>query len=176
MRPHYHIIFFNLHPVIKSQLNSVSYEYKKTDTWQYGNIDIEPISNRIHYVTKYLGKDHKPENCPKENKPFNIMTPNLGSSYLRPWNHRYHKSPNNKEYSVPVKDFKIPMPDYYKNKFYSDALRPLLAEQSIKDFKERQSEGAKKLNITIEQYEARRQRIALAQYKLKKEEFLNKNI
>ncbi len=173
MRPHYHAIFFNLHPVIQSQLRSISYEAKKTDTWSYGNVDLEPITDgAILYVTKYLGKDHHPAGILKEKMPFNIMTPNLGSSYLRPWHHRYHNSKNNRNYSVPVQDYKIPMPDYYKEKFYSEALRPLLAEQSIKEFKERQAESAKKLNITIEQFEQKRQRIKTAEYNRKKQQFL----
>ena len=71
-RPHYHIIMFNLHPVIHSMLKSVSYEYKKTDTWKFGNIDSEPIDGKVHYVTKYLGKAHAPPETPKEKMPFNI--------------------------------------------------------------------------------------------------------
>jgi len=173
MRPHYHAIIFNLHPVIASQLKSVSYEYKHTDTWKYGNIDLEPLGdNAIIYATKYLGKEHKPDGILKKHNPFNLMSPNIGSSYLRPWTHKYHHAKNNKGYTLPVQDFKIPMSKYYKERLYSEALRPLLAEQSIKEYQERNENNAKILGLTLEQFEQRRQRIATRKYNKKKNNFI----
>ena len=116
-RPHYHVIFFNAHPLAIEK------------TWKVNNVDIGSIfigsvsDASIGYTLKYMTKESKipiHQNDDRK-KEFSLMSKGLGANYLTEQMVKWHKSDLQKRMYVPLKDGKkIAMPRYYKDKIYTE--------------------------------------------------------
>lgn len=123
-RPHYHIIFFNLHPEMIKRIDKV---------WNKGHHHVgtgEKAS--MQYTAKYLiDKDERYLNQPIE-KPFSCMSKNIGLEYLRA-NGRFHRDvEDNPEdwrmFAITEAGHKIALPRYYKEKLFSPDEQKYISE------------------------------------------------
>lgn len=124
LRPHYHIILFNLP---STDLDEVS-KYIH-DNWKLGFTSVGLLnSKRIKYTAKYCTAF-----CvlPKEYtlpayRPFLLCSNGLGSCYLTDETVRYHQS--ELDTTVMVDSYRYGMPRYYRNKIFDEVTREMLAE------------------------------------------------
>lgn len=116
-RPHYHVVFFNLHPDIIG--NSLQVAKK---LWTHGAIDISNCNMlTICYTVGYIMKGSwQPTRDDDDRNPeFAIMSKKLGSSYLTPEIYEYHQDRLDTTVMHPS-GFRIPLPRYYRDEIFGD--------------------------------------------------------
>lgn len=138
-RPHYHIILFNSHN------NDVELLEK---AWSLKNkligyIDVGNVSGAsIAYTTKYLSKSSRIPRFLGDDrlKEFSLMSQKLGANYVNSETKMYHRN-GMINYVVNPSGVKIPLPRYYKNKFFDKSqqselklLAQINAQQRERDF------------------------------------------
>lgn len=107
MRPHYHMIIFNLKPSIVVKVEEI---------WKKGMIYIGEVSHAsIHYVTKYMLQNSYIKEG--KEKPFSLMSrrPYLGSDYVRNMKN-YHRT--NTSHVTQEDGYRQPIPRIFRNKMY----------------------------------------------------------
>lgn len=131
MRPHYHAILFNVNARDNIDLHKKVYKawskQVKVGSTQRNyfchprGVTIDEVnSNRIGYVTGYVMDSKKDLQCGR--KVFSLKSKGLGKSYLnsktrvswhraKPMENNYYPLPDGK---------KMALPEYYRNKIYSD--------------------------------------------------------
>lgn len=124
MRPHYHIIMFNLERKAAMKIERV---------WNKGNIHIGRVeTSSIHYMTKDM---MKPETKTKVlGVPgFRIMStkPGIGAKQNVIDSLLNNKLDN--DFSVWLNGYKLSMPRYYANKIFSAKQKDYHAEEMIKE-------------------------------------------
>lgn len=115
-RPHYHCIYFGLRP---SQWSDV------TLAWSKGFTRIEPVTDRrLKYCCGYVTeKNFVPEG---RDPVFTLMSKGLGKGYIteyKDWHDRLDRM------YVPMDGKKMPMPRYFKERFYTSGQRQVWSEQ-----------------------------------------------
>lgn len=119
IRPHYHILLFNLDVTLFERLS---------DIWGKGLVHqgkCEPAS--IHYVTKYV--INKAVEYSGREPPFSHMSkrPGIGSNYLM--THSKWHIDGMRSYSN-VNGVKVGLPRYYKDRIFNQEERRVLAEEN----------------------------------------------
>lgn len=121
MRPHYHVMAFNI-PNFTDRRKLIKF---LEDHWTYGHVDIgnvEPAS--VQYVTSYVINKYVHDEYDEREKPFSLISKGFGMSYLTPEKVRYHQ--NNGEFLVRNNDnSKIKLPRYYAEKVFTSFDREL---------------------------------------------------
>lgn len=109
-RPHYHIILFNCDPKHISP------------SWTLGDYHIGRVTGAsIAYTLKYMMKEPSKKHIRDDRKPeFRCMSKKLGINYLTKEMVRYHRSNEEKLYSVIEDGIKVPLARYYRNKIWSE--------------------------------------------------------
>jgi hypothetical protein len=128
MRPHYHMILFNLEDV--EFLN---------DAWQKGDIHVGRVSGAsIAYTVKYIDKEKRIPIHARDDrlKEFSLMSKGIGANYMSDAIKRYHKSRLNVNYVVDTDGHKIAMPRYYRDKMFTDDERRELRRYVVKELTE----------------------------------------
>lgn len=120
LRPHYHIILFNLDPQFLRQVPNV---------WGLGHVhrgDVTMAS--IHYTTKYV--INRTTDYPGRDPPFALMSrrPGIGACYEET-HKRYHRKPFRT--IAMFNGIPTPLPRYYKEKFFSSEERKRLANEAV---------------------------------------------
>lgn len=125
-RPHYHEILLNLPKFLLDNKTIIQ------ESWQHGIVTVdkcEPAS--IRYVTNYVLKksDIPTNNDEHTEKPFSLMSKNLGLDYLTPQMIKHHKE---KMFPFITKQGGQlqPLPRYYMEKIFTKAERRQLAEDA----------------------------------------------
>lgn len=130
LRPHYHIILFNLPNDLLGEIDKA---------WKMGYSYIGTVTPAsIHYVTKYhVNKTFSPEGCEPS---FATMSrrPGIGHSYVEKYT-SYHDGKINRNYIPQQGGIKTRLPRYYKDRLYTPAERELIARESSRLFNERSS-------------------------------------
>lgn len=125
LRPHYHIIMFNLH----SHLISRSFRVAK-NIWQKGSVDIAVCNiATINYVVGYLMQGSwTPLDDSDDRQPhYSTMSKGLGSQYLSDTVYNYHLDRMEIMVTHPS-GFQMTMPRYYKKQVFS--------KEELKEFEE----------------------------------------
>ena len=119
LRPHYHIILFNLPHNMVDEIQL---------SWSNGFAQIGTVNRgSIHYVTKYhVNKNIYPEGSQPS---FATMSrkPGLGSNYVRDYA-TYHDGNINRSYLLHPGGVKSRLPRYYKDKLYTESEREQIGE------------------------------------------------
>lgn len=115
-RPHYHAIYFDLMPEDLPKIESC---------WDKGFVQIDSVGDgAIKYVCGYvIEKLFVPDGCLPV---FNLISKGLGKKYIED-NKEFHLDID-RSY-VPMYGKKFPMPRYYKDRFFNDGQRALLANR-----------------------------------------------
>lgn len=121
LRPHYHVIVFNVYPRIWNALESL---------WGLGHVHAGECSvASIHYVTKYVinkaGIDHG-----GREPPFAVMSsrPGIGYGYLQT-HLDWHRS-GMRNYTE-VNGQKGAIPRYYKDRIFTTKEKELLSQEAV---------------------------------------------
>ena len=124
MRPHYHLILYNLTPPATPQLTA---ELEIIKSWKKGHVKVGPVTNgRIYYVVSYLfKKKHTPL---VEFPAFSVMSKGLGDNYIDVIRKQQDRDDANPYFCIEGAK-KIPMPRYYSNKLYSPESRAAHARE-----------------------------------------------
>lgn len=149
IRPHYHIILFNLNPKTLSEIQTI---------WGKGNVDIGHVTAKsITYVTKYVITSRN-QYYGHRQKPFSTMSkqPGIGNNYLV--NRKWHTD-NKNHHVINHTGAKIGLPDYYKNKIFNKLQKEnhrLKNEQKLIDKeiafdKHHEKQGVNPYQIRLEQ-------------------------
>lgn len=122
LRPHYHLILFNLSGDITNKLEK---------SWKNGLIDIgkaEPAS--IRYVTNYIQKSKWQQiNQNDDRSPeFSLMSKGLGKSYLTPQMVNYHRKTGTAVLTKSGGQLQA-MPRYYREKIFTKPERATIAHE-----------------------------------------------
>lgn len=142
-RPHYHgLIFF---PDAEVDLKLFRYYLQKS--WTAGFVTCDGVlDNRIYYVAKYLfGKSPGSETL----VPVFMLSsrrPGIGASYLTEQNFERHKRSLKTDVYFDGK-YKMPLPEYYKRKVFSDEERQQLHINNIIRHKDKEIEYQKKYGL-----------------------------
>jgi len=115
-RPHFHAIVFN---VVDSQ--------SFVDAWtldgvQIGDVHIGHVTtDSIAYTMKYIDKYVPPKRFSRDDRvrQFALMSKGLGKSYVDRGK-KYHRKNPTQMYVTKLSGHKVPMPRYYRNKFFSE--------------------------------------------------------
>lgn len=118
-RPHYHMIVFNIPRPLKYELEKI---------WGHGRVDIGTVTAKsVRYVANYVmasGDQH--EDKVQESAR---MSNGIGANYLEKAG--YHRKQSlDKAATIRYNDFDIPMPKYYRDRFYIDEERELIADRN----------------------------------------------
>lgn len=169
IRPHYHMIIFNL-PIGDLQgllcQNWVS-EGKNPASLGFvyvGNVE----TASIHYVTGYCinSKRNYPEGC---EKPFSIISHGMGAGYIIDNLKKHEKSENPTTFK---EDGKIVyLPRYYRDKIYGISKKQRIAEKASSEFIEKENRRFEECGKTGENYFESQ----LINYKQKKDNFNNRS-
>lgn len=120
LRPHYHSIMFNMDLEVVTRLS---------DYWRLGNCYVGEVSMAsINYVTKYV--INRTIDYGGLDPPFSLMSrrPGIGSRYLD--THRaWHRSDMRNYTQVHGEIGRLPR--YYKDKFFTDVERSIMALDSV---------------------------------------------
>jgi len=129
LRPHYHIILFNL---IDNRDIEKSWKNTKTKT-PLGIVHIGTSNVKtIAYTTKYIMKQYS-ANSKDPFKPFSLMSKGIGANYLKK-NAKYHLQ--NRELTVQINGKTQALPEYYKKKiFKSKILKDAVKKINMEKFK-----------------------------------------
>ncbi|AXL14909.1 replication initiator protein [Microviridae sp.] len=128
-RPHYHLLIFNLgkdrNQVEKEIIKAWSKRSKivKGERQMFGQIDIGDVTDAsIAYCTKYIIQKRKVPEFMEQ--PFSLMStkPAIGSDYLKKvQNTDWHEIDN--KFYIQFGASKFKMPEYYRNKLFTEADR-----------------------------------------------------
>lgn len=153
-RPHYHAIIFSSFGF----RDELSVEHKEVyqaiqRCWNLGYVDVSKCNQqRIAYVTKYMSC--KLLDLPKYLlPPFRLMSrrPGIGSSYLDNENVLdWHRTTLSN--FIQDGDFKLPMPRYYRDKIFDDAMKEDIRDIAISvsyEQEEKLKEMARNLHIPL---------------------------
>ncbi len=116
LRPHYHLIIFNLLPELAVRSNVVAKEI-----WKKGKVDIASCNiSTINYVVGYVMQGKwEPQADDDDRKPhFSLMSKGLGSSYLTDQKIEYLYDRMETSVMHPS-GFRIVLPRYYKDKIFT---------------------------------------------------------
>lgn len=118
-RPHYHMIIFGLS-------RKACYKFIGL-TWQNGLIHVGQLTERsINYVCKYhLLRGYNPEGT---EKCFSLSSHYLGKSYVDKMT-SWHNQDLHNRYFYQYYNFKLALPEYYKNKIYNPRIKELIVEK-----------------------------------------------
>lgn len=131
-RPHYHILLFGL-PPYSSQFDPLNHISK---SWSFGQIDVGDVTPKsINYVTSYI-VNSKAAPFPHSEPVFSLMSrrPGLGACFLdsKERKNRYTEDALLKNEAFVAHDgHKMPMPRYYKLKYFNEEAR---IQKQINDF------------------------------------------
>lgn len=129
MRPHYHVIFFNI-PVSGDTLY-----IDLLSTWKKGLVHIGSVTEKsIAYVTKYvITRGSWPSFDPLAEEPFSRMSrrPGLGAGYIQS-SSRFHGTVKHCYYVKPG-GVQTSLPRYYKERLYNPYARHRIAESCAND-------------------------------------------
>lgn len=121
-RPHYHLILFGLDQ--KQIYDDILLSWKK------GHVRVDPVNDaRIRYVTGYVLKKDDREYFEQDQyqKPYMVCSKKLGLDYVRIMKD-WHKADLTRNY-VPLEGGKrMCLPDYYRDKIYTEAEKKQQAE------------------------------------------------
>lgn len=112
MRPHYHIILFNVRDVSNIR-----------KSWELGIVDIGNVSGAsIKYVLKYMDKPAKVGKHKRDDrlKEFSLMSNGIGESYLTDEVVRYFNNNLERNYLTTREGYKVGLPRYYKNRIFGE--------------------------------------------------------
>lgn len=113
-RPHYHAIIFNS--------NQTDIE----KCWPHGRVHIDHVNGAtIAYTTKYMHKGRLiPLHQNDDRLPeFQLMSKGLGLTYINRNTIDFHQADPSRNFVVGLGGVKIPMPDIYRQKLYTEAQR-----------------------------------------------------
>lgn len=116
LRPHYHLIIFNMLPSLAVRSNMVAKEI-----WKKGKVDIASCNiPTINYVVGYVmqGKWEPIADDDDRTPHFSIMSKGLGSSFLTDEMEDYLYDRMETSVMHPS-GFRIPLPRYYKDKIFT---------------------------------------------------------
>ncbi len=157
-RPHYHAILFNVLPEVMTKLDII---------WDRGHVSVAPVNQaRINYVTKYLisSKVGDQERWTGKQKDFATMSrkPGIGANYII-GKEQYHT--DTRKTQIRTNDGKTQrMPEYYKQKLFTEAEREDMAQKSLVLQTKRNNKERKRL-VSLgndpEIYQFRQQQIAI---------------
>lgn len=128
MRPHYHIILFNLEN-----------EQHIPTAWTSGGVHIGTVSGAsIGYTCKYIAKPgriplHRNDDRVKE---FSLISRGIGKGYLSDDVVKYHKSDVTRNFVTLPGGVKNALPRYYRDRIYDDddkAIQRVVIQQSKHD-------------------------------------------
>lgn len=133
MRPHYHVIMFNV------DVNTV------TSAWGNGSCYFGSVTGAsVGYTLKYMSKEKQvPKHRNDDRMPeFSLMSKGLGKAYLSDAMVAWHKADlDERMYCNLFDGRKIAMPRYYKDKIYTEQERKRVAFfQRIKMVAEQEKE------------------------------------
>lgn len=132
LRPHYHMILFNL------DYDLITVNKKVESSWQLGQIDIGTVTPKsINYVTKYVFKKSSTPNY--LSGVFNLMSrnPGIGAHYLKSHSNYHAGDQEPKFHAVTWGGRKVALPRYYVERMFSEETRRRHAEE-IQQFDEQQ--------------------------------------
>jgi len=125
-RAHYHAIMFNIHPDVLRDILQI---------WGMGHVLVVNCNGAtIHYVTKYVvNKD--------QTDAFSLMSKGLGQAYSV--NAPYHRK-NSINY-VKSEGHTFRMPRYYKDQFFGNHQKAIIAKRTERQIKEKEAKELKRL-------------------------------
>lgn len=139
MRPHYHMILFNLVP-------EMLFDGILGNIWKAGNVQVDECNIKsIQYVTKYVMKTHK--SFEGREKEFSLMSKGIGKGFLTEANVNYYKT-NEIPYIVWKDGQKLTMPRYYKEKIYEDEVLRKMGRDALKEVHPMTLDETKRFEIT----------------------------
>lgn len=163
MRPHYHIIIFNLQlttlfhtEYAKMILSNPTiymdgYYEHQAPIWGKGHITIGTVTHAsINYSIKYLSKKKQvPQYKGDYRTPeFSLMSKGIGANYLSNAIINWHKSDSFNRMYVNYQHYKIAMPRYYKEKLYNQSEREKIAEHIINKQKQKRKNSYRTKKLT----------------------------
>lgn len=113
-RPHFHAIIFN------SNVDDIE------AAWGLGKVHCDSVNgNTVAYTTKYMHKGRLiPVHANDDRTPeFQLISQRLGINYITEDTIRYHNEDITRTYLTGEGGVKIPMPEAYKKRLYSDQTR-----------------------------------------------------
>lgn len=111
MRPHYHLIIFNI--------EDIEFIGK---AWKFGEVHIGKVSSdSIAYTCKYIDKEKKVPVHKRDDRipEFSAMSKGLGENYLTDAIKKYHKEDLSRNY-VRKGNYKVALPRYYRKKILDE--------------------------------------------------------
>lgn len=118
LRPHYHIIGFNIPPKIAAQIEKI---------WNKGTtFTVNANDATIHYTTKYIINSKKAYGNREQPKALMSRRPPIGHNYLLR-NEAYHQQTLNPY--VIKNGYIARMPSYYKDKIFSEDQKEFIAKK-----------------------------------------------
>lgn len=157
MRPHYHVIIFNLQLstiidlqearralLLPQQHLNGKYQFT-SPLWGRGHITLGTVTHAsVMYTLKYLSKNKRvPQYKYDDRRPeYSLISKGIGENYLSPQMERWHKDDPKERMYVNFQHYKVAMPRYYKERLYSQSEREEIAihiieKQHQKRIKER---------------------------------------
>lgn len=163
MRPHYHMILFNL-----SDKETI------LPAWQHGDVHFGTVTGAsVAYTAKYIDKDKRiPLHGRDDRIPeFSLMSKGLGASYLTPGVIAYHKADLTRCFVKEPTGYAVALPRYYRKRIYDEHEQEeqikLISQMKARERAEkalkvlRQSKG--RLDIATYEESARQQRYIIFQ-------------
>lgn len=169
MRPHYHIIIFNAHPV---NIDKAWCDKKGNPigTIFYGTVSEASVGYSLKYISKkgkipiHSNDDRLPE--------FSLSSTKLGANYLTPQMRQWHEADIYNRMYIALKDGKkISMCRYFKDKIYTKEQREHIGAYQATRIKEQQEKERQEYGPNYERDKAE----AYAQAQRKKGLQANKN-
>lgn len=167
-RPHYHLILMNVRNTenIYKAWSTPKYNHKtkEYDYIQIGKIDIKPAHiNNIDYAVKYMHKQNDKIYWKIKNgaqKEFHLTSKKIGATYVTPDTIRFHTSSPDNHYLITERNYKIPMPKYYRRMIYNEVQSKKLIQEikkrmDEKEQKERSEYGDRYSHIKVGQIKQR---------------------
>jgi len=119
MRPHYHLIMFNID------------EEAVRKAWTFGQIDFGTVTGAsVAYTAKYINKGKMiPVHSNDDRIPeFSLMSKGIGKSYMTPAVVAYHKADVSRNYVILDGGVKVSLPRYFREKIYDEDSRRMQSE------------------------------------------------
>lgn len=148
MRPHYHLIVFNVdHQEIIDGWSYTTSKKKDAKRYALGNVHFGEVNGAsISYCLKYMQKEGRiPLHANDDRlKEYSNMSKGIGANYLTPQMVRYHKKVLTRVYCTMEGNVKIPMPRYYRDKIYTENEKEIIAEYFRENAPEEETDDQKK--------------------------------